>query len=1181
MKRLFTLSTIIFLLVCMSAIAQESKPLEGIKIYLNPGHGGFDSNDRSIWTIPVPAVWTDSAGYWESKSNFVKGLALRKMLQEAGATVYFSRERNDSGARDLDEFKRKHPNATQAEIDSVTIGGDRDLSAIAEEANARGVDHFLSIHSNALNSKTNYLLMLYHGENGKPTVEHSDQMAAMAGSVQITNQLTTWTTAVPLIRGDITFYGDSPNDPLAGLGVLRPLTVPGHLSEGSFHDYPPETHRLMNGNYCKLEALRMYQYFHKWFGRQLPGTATISGYVKSANERVDVLNQPKFYYIPNSEDQWLPINGATVTLLDESGENVLQTLVTDDWYNGVFAFYDLEPGNYKIRAEKQFYATRTVDVTVAANEISATKIQITNTHTEATDYPEPAQDAGAVALDEYLMEADGGVGENKLPFSRIMYRKGYFYGLLNSVIIRMHADSLYSDGSAVIIANTEEGTITDFNFSADNFLLVLCDNHTVYAYDVNDRNPVAICSNEDFGRTFAVSGPLWKAVIYAANKGGDGIVGLKYSDAQTDNFETRSFIPDLEGLRINETRPVIMPNGSLYLDSPDMFATEAVINWETGGMTLVGLRADNFTEQKVAYGGNFFRYAKHSYMALPVCNEASRNTGFCLIDITKGFSEAQLVSPKYPKEGLGTDTTLYMTALPVVEGYEIRVYLAAIGEGMQLWRTVNKPVAAVYAGEVVVTDDNISFRLNEDATSVTVNIESEGEIIDTYDCGALAKGPHSIENPFSAKQYDALSITATARPIAFPQKFSTDEVKFHFYSPRGVCIDKTPSSPFFGRIYVSETVGGPTTVGDGEQRTTTDGIYVLSADFADITQQGNMAWNGSVKWGETTSTNYQLGVGRAAVAENGEVFITSSSFSSSNVYIMNPAKPDTAFIPVFDGKRNAVTGKITKGLNEILNPPMHCVVKGKDADRVLYVMERNNSLGSSCYTNILQFNIGEKELPWNTAPTAKLFDDMSNGSHFQNGNGQLFSDNRGGWWMSQYRYDSSDAVPPFMHINAQGKADFNMGAKIPGCRWGGFAVTADGERLAVVLSTGTTRVFDITYDDAGVPSLTQMYDIFWGGATDVSWSMDFDAAGNLYIVSNTNERLMAYSLPKANNSFTTRISLKKDEPVVIDGVENLTNSEQQRNRNVGIWSVAGQYLGTDEANLPQGVYIVNGNKVVK
>jgi hypothetical protein len=88
-------------------------------------------------------------------------------------------------------------------------------------------------------------------------------MAQAAWPRLMENQLTVWTyyTTSMNIRGDSSFYG-------YGLGVLRPLTVPGFLCEGSFHDYIPETQRLLNKDYGKFYATEMYRYFCDYF---LPG----------------------------------------------------------------------------------------------------------------------------------------------------------------------------------------------------------------------------------------------------------------------------------------------------------------------------------------------------------------------------------------------------------------------------------------------------------------------------------------------------------------------------------------------------------------------------------------------------------------------------------------------------------------------------------------------------------------------------------------------------------------------------------------------------------------------------------------------------------------------------------------------------------------------------------------------
>ena len=148
--------------------ALQAADFTGVKIYINPGHGGYDgTNDRNLETIPY--ALGDTLGFWESWSNLRKALALRDRLQAAGATVYLSRTQN----RDED---------------------DRVLSEIAEEANANSVDAFLSIHSNAIgnNVGTNYLLLLFHGYDADPTVPESKTQATAAWPYLMENQLTWW-----------------------------------------------------------------------------------------------------------------------------------------------------------------------------------------------------------------------------------------------------------------------------------------------------------------------------------------------------------------------------------------------------------------------------------------------------------------------------------------------------------------------------------------------------------------------------------------------------------------------------------------------------------------------------------------------------------------------------------------------------------------------------------------------------------------------------------------------------------------------------------------------------------------------------------------------------------------------------------------------------------------------------
>lgn len=304
--------------------------LEGIKIYINPGHGGFDSDDRNV---PVPPyALGDTAGFWESKSNLVKGLHLRSLLENDGAEVIMSRVLNRS-------------------VD------DRPLSAIAEEANANQVDFMISIHSNAFNSMTNYVLMLFHGWDNAPILPQSMELANLFYDNLISNQTSFWTYTGRNVRGDKSFAPESWN----GYGVLRPLKVPGLISEGSFHDYIPETYRLLNREYKHLEAWNFYKAFLQYYAGAVDPKGKIAGYVKDSFRKVT-----DYPFVQNSKDQWLPVNGARVTL--QPGDLIYQV---DSLNNGFYLFDNLEPGIYRLLFAAEKYLPIEVDgITVKQGEVT-------------------------------------------------------------------------------------------------------------------------------------------------------------------------------------------------------------------------------------------------------------------------------------------------------------------------------------------------------------------------------------------------------------------------------------------------------------------------------------------------------------------------------------------------------------------------------------------------------------------------------------------------------------------------------------------------------------------------------------------------------------------------------------------------------------------------------------------
>ncbi len=304
-------------------------------VYINPGHGGHESDDRNVVVYPFAAG--DTSGFWESNSNLKKGFALNSCLRAKGYTTSMSRVTNDANS-------------------------DLALSTIVALCNSSGADIFYAIHSNATGvpARRNHILGLYRGYTGSPVIANSDVLASTLMERLQQNQAAVWTSSYQ-IAGDFTFYPDWHN---AGLGVLRGNNAVSMLSEGSFHDYIPETYRLLNDNYCWMEGWNFSLGADDYFGYSFFGKGCVAGNIRD-NRMPRVIND----FIMFGDDNREPVCNATVILLDMD-DNPLDTCYTDDLYNGIYAFKMLDPGNYKIRVEQEHYFSQTKQVTIQANHSS-------------------------------------------------------------------------------------------------------------------------------------------------------------------------------------------------------------------------------------------------------------------------------------------------------------------------------------------------------------------------------------------------------------------------------------------------------------------------------------------------------------------------------------------------------------------------------------------------------------------------------------------------------------------------------------------------------------------------------------------------------------------------------------------------------------------------------------------
>ena len=341
------------------------------RVYINPGHGSWCANCRPMATIPYPNLSStgmpDTLGFYESNTNLWKGLYLRDKLQEAGGyTVFMSRTANGPAGS----------------ISTANNKYNRSLSEICEEVEANNIDYFISIHSNAATegTNTNYPIILYRGTDSSEKVTGSKARANASWDrlKEINTSGFEYYTAYTNsrnVRGDISFYGSSSS--YGYLGALK-HSAPGFLSEGYFHTYQPARHRALNPDWCCQEGLRYFRGIVDYFGTTKDSKGYIMGAVRTKEKSV---NHSLYTYNSKTNDKYAPIHGAKIVLRNASGD-VIKTdcyhyvkrmlknqdyYTTDNNYNGIFVFENLEPGKYTLTVHAKGYKDYTQTVTVTAN----------------------------------------------------------------------------------------------------------------------------------------------------------------------------------------------------------------------------------------------------------------------------------------------------------------------------------------------------------------------------------------------------------------------------------------------------------------------------------------------------------------------------------------------------------------------------------------------------------------------------------------------------------------------------------------------------------------------------------------------------------------------------------------------------------------------------------------------
>ena len=1214
MKKIFMILAAALLTVSMSAA-----DLTGKRIYVNPGHGSYGPNDRPMATIPYPKLATtgmpDTLGFYESNTNLWKCMYLGEKLKAAGATVLYSR--TQSGPWPYEMKNGDYPDYTWCKncgiadpvagwqfTDSYDAHPDytkynRNLSEIADEVEANNIDYFLSVHSNANaeGDNVNYPLMLFRGQESSRNNASVTTYEYVQGSYEKavlcnTEKLKTMHAGIDpcsnnngRVTGDWNFYSSKSEytNTTSGvvykgyLGVMK-HGASGLLSEGYFHTYQPARHRALNQDYCHMEGLDYYRAIINYYGADKESKGYIMGTVKDAHNK---MNNSLYNYIPKSNDQWVPCNGAEV-ILKKAGVEVARYQV-DNFYNGIFVFEGLEPGNdYTLDATCPGYhpldQEQKVALTVKANETTYPKIFLTDTaYVEEvitvvyTNYPDPEQPAyvgvpGSFEMVQSYVDKPMDEALTGKTIRRVLYRDGMMYVL-----------AIDADKNPTLVAVNEYGVVeaelatdfctcvdakglklSDIAFTADG-ALIGCNMEQVTFTPSNKWNLykwektaegwkgalwLAHASNETsgnynnayVGNTFAYSGTLKEGTIAATTMttgSSKAIRFVMYSiyDSLIDGAFRNQPNGVTEPIFGADMKMVVSPRDdkSFILSSSLTPAIEwQIVETTKAAPTIVG------TMPFITHTPNYFKYAGKAMMVAPTVDAEGLNTGVAVYDITAGVDKAQLI--KTTNTTLDPSEALYTAAFAQVKGADLTLYLVN-DNAISKFTTVNVaqpvvPAIGAYGLNVTYANDTYTF-------SYTANSDAKAAALVFYKDGVEA-GRVVVDVKKGANTYElaadmlpgeggdvftwALDLTGDAvanwgRVHHTALADLKADASTAMVRPF-VAINNNPESDYFQHLYIVDRQGS------GNAKS---GLHAFTPDYKKI----NTA---PLKGGRATYGSPY----RTYVDDQGYIWISDGRDATSGIIVADPANLEGTYEEFFQFDNRTSAGLLTKGGVDVGSSSVGLSVYGTGKDAKLLTV--NEDAGTWLKEmSLVIYNIGTEEgtykHSWDGLPSAQI--ELKGMAAID---GYPLGCSHGVWIATRRGSGNNNASATALQFydwngtRQLSSAEAPYNELIDGSYSGACALTEDESVLYFIDGSCNLMVWDIVWE-GDKPVMTLRYS-YATGLADIR-EMHLDYAGNL--VCSGVSGLTVFAIPSAENQTLvpakSTLTVAKVQGVPVTGME--------------------------------------------
>ena len=1231
--------TLIMLMSVINAWADdEQKNPSELKFYINAGHGGWGHGDRPMPTKPFPSrqitiqdyshgynepepssptsktvFLPDTCGFFESNTNLWKCEGLKETLIKMGA--------NPSNIRMSRDENGPYPQTSYTQYDNNIS---KYTPIIAGEAEEFAPDLFIAIHSDAgvtsLGASSvyldNHVLFLYRGHDaeggdmsaGSRDIAYAlwekhfmDEIDYMSPGVSRTNTN---------IRGDFDFYGsgiDITNNIYSGipyegyLGVLK-HGYPGVLVEGFSHQYEPETHRALNRDFCRQEGVRLARGICDYFNMTPETTGYIMGTVKDQSQN------PPFTYYNSGEDSYLPINGAMVKLY--KGNNLINIYPTDEFYNGIFCFENLEPGNdYYINVGAEGYAPliHQGPFTVVANETTYPKLYMTQS--SSTTMPESDLE---LDLTQEFTDRNISVLEGKTVRRAILHEgKLYVLAVDNNkepFIYQIDPDTqqataISTTGVTDVANENNQGshlyTISDIAVTNDGKLLA-CNQlqcqysasevasgktrgtFRIYKWDSMTGNPSLWLTSQssgnwsyaDVGNTMtyygnSISGKLFTTATTTGSTRGIRIISYVILDNEIietvlnksqDIANAVSFGEDYQLTHSKHHRDFVVLNGSLHkasefqINSIDALEkTITIDNQQQAASNAAPFPLGTLENNDAnSLGGNFFKHGLFNIYVTPFSSDGIDNTGIALYAANAGLGSEEAITATGAE--LPQKVSTYIMADGYSEGDDIIIYLLR-DNLLTKWNAT---------GTIVYPDNSTPKGIYAYGLSSTAN--SDGSYTFQFTSNANSHQASLVFFDSSTQQeVGRINIANVSEGVENTITLAQGEIPGDINQTlnwgvylKGKNITEINKLNSDGEINTYTRIG--VAVDNSPESDYFGQYYVLNRKSTDGTGSNNGLWayhqnhtlihNGVLQGGQTLTNPTRI-----ATDMNGKIYIAEWGDAHSGVYTASPDNLTGSFTQFFQGTRDG-DGLITNNGANVGSSVSGVEVGGSWSSSKLYaVME--DFTQKNC---IAVYNIGQSDgtlaSTWSTAPSNII--DIS--SLMANGNSQIISDNNGGIWVSQNRSkgQNTSGVPSLMHIDASGNVNLNSGINLTtlnGSNGGGFAVNRDNTILAVNDGDNVIQVYDITWNGT-TPTLTARTSFSHSCGSPVM-QMDFDWGGNLYV---GGTKLGIYSIPISDNS--SIVPAKKALTVIKQSVDK-TLAELVSDQDVIVgnaYTIADDYL---------------------